>query len=1433
MNQDLNTLSDLVNAVLRWDDGKTPTVDLLKAVFEVLAPVVPTMQALRLYRKDGDHLLQTSATDRTVKPAAAPTPLTDYPDHARALQSNGVITATGGRTLLYAPERGGRREFVLEMALDESADHASATTWLQIAGGHIAGAVARRVTQLIVQRQAEISSRLTQATSFKDIAEAIAGGIVRSGQFININLLRYDKTGAVIGVRVIAAANRKGAQEIDLIVPLEDAEIIGRMRDVINGKTAIHNDVQEADDIPAVLKQTQDGHPLRASITFPMRAQGRVLGTINYNDMRTTIELPEAELELLQSVADQAASIISLRNLSEETALSQQISERQARVFNELVAGLDYRGMVRVLMRHMIDAGKLLSVGQIVYDDARRITGWEVQAIANDERFFEWQDDALLGWDDLSLALQHRIADNEIDMIEDVGAADADEIGAGLHEWLMKHDAGSYLSVPIATDQQPLAVMIIISRRRAAFTRDEINAYRNISELMGALIDVTRLTRQTADARQAVDNLVLANRLISSATNYGYMTQAVTYTLARGTTGSALTLFDRAVPEGEAPNAHQIVAFSTIDNTYNLDEPYTTSYLTPEQLARLRDGLPVYVEPERVDALIPEEVKQSLDLPPQRWLAAFGLRAGQSLLGTLSIVAEHDISLSEDNTNAYTSLADQIGLIVRARQLLQESRDLQNVATRLIQAEQAIATAEDYIEMGRVALQLFSEEIHAAAILLFDHPATPEDLPGEVVLHSYITRDTAETPTIVDVVDRDYSRWRDGLEIMARGEFVTRDRVEVHTDTSNPKAAHFYMERGYNSFITAGLRAGRRLIGFLTLVKEPDYQPDESQLTNLRAVADQTATAIENRQLLAQTAQSLTETQTLYSINRGLLTARTEADILKVIYHQATPHCQGVVIATISYSANTPVDIRIERQYDGEALRDINDSIRQPAADSDLLDTVQARFADNRAAPVYVERIESDKLASAIAEIAACDMAAGAVLIPAFDEGRLARLILTITAAAYTHDTSDQQVFDVVRDQVEVVLQNQRLARETQSAAERLGNQVRVLQTINHLSNLITGTLNQQALFDNTAEALYNALGPHRVNVVTYDRARGQGILISEYPDADAIGLTFPDDHPIFSAVRESKEPIIVSRDGRYIMPGTVQLAAEIDVDAAVFLPLFDQGDVFAGYIGLDFANSADIKPETVDIAGAITSQIVVALRNIRLLEASRREAARMEMIATYGRAVQGTLDVAELLETGIQNMREVISADYSGIALYDSQAGRPRRVAWQAADADDIIVDPSAGAFVDAKHTTSAFVWQKRESLIVPDHQADSDAPTFAGDATMRSSITMPFFTRGTLRGIAELGSRRREAYDMQDRFILQQLVTQLAVAIENAEVFQQSQRLARREALVNQISTRLQAAGDVENVLSQAAVNLRDVLNAERVSIRIGTPPSDKLQR
>ena len=79
------------------------------------------------------------------------------------------------------------------------------------------------------------------------------------------------------------------------------------------------------------------------------------------------------------------------------------------------------------------------------------------------------------------------------------------------------------------------------------------------------------------------------------------------------------------------------------------------------------------------------------------------------------------------------------------------------------------------------------------------------------------------------------------------------------------------------------------------------------------------------------------------------------------------------------------------------------------------------------------------------------------------------------------------------------------------------------------------------------------------------------------------------------------------------------------------------------------------------------------------------------------------------------------------------------------------------------------------------------------------------------------------------EDMNLLEEVGEQLGLAAETTRLFQGTQRLAQREALVNEIATRLQTSNNVETALTEAARSLRDALRAQKVAIRLGPPPSN----
>lgn len=104
---------------------------------------------------------------------------------------------------------------------------------------------------------------------------------------------------------------------------------------------------------------------------------------------------------------------------------------------------------------------------------------------------------------------------------------------------------------------------------------------------------------------------------------------------------------------------------------------------------------------------------------------------------------------------------------------------------------------------------------------------------------------------------------------------------------------------------------------------------------------------------------------------------------------------------------------------------------------------------------------------------------------------------------------------------------------------------------------------------------------------------------------------------------------------------------------------------------------------------------------------------------------------------------------------------------------------------------------------------------------------ITMPLRVRGRVMGAMEFELDEKGEFSAEDKDLLQEVAQRFGVAIENVRLVNESQRSAQREAFVNQIVGRLQTINNVEDMVTEAARGLRDALKAQKIAIKLGTPP------
>ena len=73
--------------------------------------------------------------------------------------------------------------------------------------------------------------------------------------------------------------------------------------------------------------------------------------------------------------------------------------------------------------------------------------------------------------------------------------------------------------------------------------------------------------------------------------------------------------------------------------------------------------------------------------------------------------------------------------------------------------------------------------------------------------------------------------------------------------------------------------------------------------------------------------------------------------------------------------------------------------------------------------------------------------------------------------------------------------------------------------------------------------------------------------------------------------------------------------------------------------------------------------------------------------------------------------------------------------------------------------------------------------------------------------------------------------LASQVAVALQNARTYAQTQRQAEYEALINSISQKIQSTTSVENALQVAVRELGRALGASRTSVQLNLGKADKV--
>ncbi|MBK8987487.1 MAG: GAF domain-containing protein [Chloroflexi bacterium] len=273
--------------------------------------------------------------------------------------------------------------------------------------------------------------------------------------------------------------------------------------------------------------------------------------------------------------------------------------------------------------------------------------------------------------------------------------------------------------------------------------------------------------------------------------------------------------------------------------------------------------------------------------------------------------------------------------------------------------------------------------------------------------------------------------------------------------------------------------------------------------------------------------------------------------------------------------------------------------------------------------------------------------------------------------------------------------------------------------------------------------------------------------------------------------------------------------------------------------IGVIGARSADGQPLTNEqqiLLNALSAQVAEALERARLFEETElgrqrvdTQARELAVINEVAQSVSQLLKPADLLETIFKQVQRALLADAFIVATYDA---RTETLAYPLVYDEGKRFQPPAGRpaadnpWLQVVHSGQARLLNRTPEEVAERLANLADAPEQRlgqPGKVSASLIFVPLFLGQRPVGAMSVQSYAHAAYNERDLALLTGIANHVAVALENARLYSETQRRAEREALVNAITQKIQSTLTVENALETAVTELGRVFQSPYAAVEI----------
>jgi GAF domain-containing protein len=374
------------------------------------------------------------------------------------------------------------------------------------------------------------------------------------------------------------------------------------------------------------------------------------------------------------------------------------------------------------------------------------------------------------------------------------------------------------------------------------------------------------------------------------------------------------------------------------------------------------------------------------------------------------------------------------------------------------------------------------------------------------------------------------------------------------------------------------------------------------------------------------------------------------------------------------------------------------------------------------------------------------------------------------------------RVLRLLGDQAAIAIENARLFQAERRARQQA-------EALREVAGTLTGSLGREQLLRLLLEQLARVVSFDSASVMLFVNERMM-IVAQHGFQAEAQQMISQSTSHLrhIAEVVETGRPMIIAdthSDERWhkVLGGEY-------IRCWLGVPLVAQGRVI-GLLNLDKVEPHFYTAQDAELTAVFANHAAAAIESARLFEAERRQLSLSQTLQAVGALLTAQMSLKEVFENIFDLLAHVIEYDSVSVQMLEADGSM-----WLAAGRGfpDIELARENVRYVSERRPSAQ--WLEKRVVVIPDTQADENWIASSSADYVRSWVGAALVVKGQLVGILATDNATPNAYDAAIGETVLAFANQAAVAIENARLFEESQRQTR--ALAGLYNTAL-ATGSV----------------------------------